>query len=564
MVRYYFLIVKERSIESWRLENWMNEQARSTMNWIQEQRSRFEREAPESMGELLSQSAQKYGEQIAVDFFDQGKKLSYRELDRQVSQLANGLRKIGVKYKSHVAVILPNRIEVAVTWLTLARMGAVMVPVNPAYTPYELEFTLNDAEVDFVVLEASGLKKLDAMEKYPKSLTKDNLVFVGEAPGDCGCSWKELMQDGSVEFTPDTQIRRSDLLNIQYTSGTTGFPKGCMQTQGFWLTCGYNVAYWKGFPPVKSILGEAPFFYFDALWMFAGMLVKGGVLYQAERYSSSRFWDRLRITQAELAYLPISFDDPHPGEKEHNVKMFMGFGLNPALVKEVEMRFGATAREGYGMTEIGICLMTPMSITDESAFGTCGIPLPFYELRIVDSDGNDVPQGQKGELWVRCNDIINGYWNRPETNTECFVDGWFRTGDIFVKEQGGYYRIVGRIKEMIKRSGENISAHEVELVIRQFDGVEDVAVIPVPDDYRGEEVKAIIKLRDDFDKSQFDPAELRAHCEKHLAAFKCPRFIRLMDEFPLLGSGKIDKAQLTAPEDLRTDSWDNTIGDWIQ
>jgi acyl-CoA synthetase (AMP-forming)/AMP-acid ligase II len=515
------------------------------------------------MGELLSRSAQEYGEQIAVDFFEQGKKLSYQELDREASQLSNGLRRIGVKYRSHVAVMLPNRIEFAVTWLTLARMGAVMVPVNPAYTPYELEYTLNDAEVDFVVLEASGLKKLDAMQKYPKGLTKDNLVFVGEAPKECGYSWKELMEDCSVVFTPDTKVRRSDLLNIQYTSGTTGFPKGCMQTHGFWLTCGYNVAYWKGFPPATSILGEAPFFYFDALWMFAAMLVKGGVLYQAERYSSSKFWDRLRVTQAELAYLPVSFRSD-PEEKEHNVKMFQGFGLSSALVKEVEKRFGATAREGYGMTEIGICLMTPISITDESAFGTCGLPLPFYELRIVDSNGNDVPQGQKGELWVRCNDIIHGYWNRPETNAQCFVDGWFRTGDVFVKEHGGYYRIVGRVKEMIKRSGENIAANEVEYVISQIDGVEEVAVIPVPDEYREEEVKAIIKLSADVDRSLFDPAGVRAHCEKHLAAFKCPRFISLIDEFPLLASGKIDKAQLATSENLRTGSWDNTIGDWIR
>lgn len=534
------------------------------MTWIQEQKSRFEREAPESMGELLAQSAHRYGEQIAVDFFEQGEKLSYQELDRQVSQLANGLREIGVKYKSHVAVMLPNRIEFAVTWLTLARMGAVMVPVNPAYASYDLDYTLNDAEVDFLVLEASGVKTLDAMGEYPKGLTKDNLVFVGEAPGDCGYSWKELVEDGSAEFTSDTRVRRSDLLNIQYTSGTTGFPKGCIQTHGFWVTCGFNVAYWKGFPPVTSILCEAPFFYFDALWMFAGMLAKGGTLYVAERYSSSKFWDRLRSTQAELAYLPIFSADPDPGEDEHSVKMFMGFGLNPALVKEVEMRFGATAREGYGMTEIGLCLLTPVSIADDSALGTCGLPLPFYELKILDSGGNDVPQGQMGELWVRCKDIINGYWNRPETNAESFVDGWFRTGDIFVKEQGGYYRIVGRIKEMIRRSGENIAANEVEHVISQFPGVERVAVIPVPDGYRGEEVKAIIELRTDVDRGSFGPADLRRHCERHLAAFKCPRFISLIDELPLLESGKIDKARLTASEDQRTGSWDCTTGDWIR
>jgi len=519
----------------------MDEQFQSYLEWIQEHENRFEREAPESMGELLSQSAQKYGDQIAVNFFEQGKKLSYRELDKQASQLANGLRKIGVKYKSHVAVMLPNRIEFIVTWLTLARMGAVMVPVNPSYTPYELEYTLNDAGVSFLVLEASSLKQLDSAEKLPIGLLKGNLVFVGEAPGDRGYSWNELMEDSSSDFTLDTQVSRNDLLNIQYTSGTTGFPKGCLQTHSFWLMCGFNVAYWKALPPVMSILGEAPLFYFDALWMFVSMLYKGGVLYQAERYSSSKFWDRLRITQAELAYLPIITNEPHPGEKDHNVRMFFGFGLNTAEVRQVEMRFGATTREGYGMTEIGICLMIPISITDESAFGTCGLPLPFYELRIVDVDGSDVPQGQSGELWVQSDGIIKGYWNKPEINAECFVDGWFRTGDIFMKEPGGYYRIVGRIKEMIKRSGENIAANEVEHVIRQFHGVDN----------------------DDVDKSNFDPAELRAHCEKHLARFKCPRFISLIDDFPYLASGKIAKTQLTASGDLRTGSWDNTIGDWI-
>lgn len=522
-------------------------------SWRQELAAEFGVDVAESVGDLLSRQAAAHPDRVAVSMFEQGTQLTYGELDRQVSRLADGFWSIGVSPGSRVAIMLPNRIEYPVTWLALARMGAVAVPVNPRYTPSEVGRIVEDVEPSHIVLEGS--------RALPPGVP--HAVWVGEPSDSGGHLWSELLEGGSPDFAPDRPVKRNDLLTIQYTSGSTGLPKGCMQPHRFWLIAGLTMACQKDRPPFRSALGEAPFFYFDGLAWLMAMLSCGGTLYQVERYSSSRFLERVRVTGAETAYLPRSWDAPSPADKDHALKMLTGFVLTPALVDEVEARFGTTVREAFGMTEIGACMRVPLADTRREAIGTCGILIPTYQVRIVGTDGHDVPQGQIGELWVRGPGVIDGYWRRPDTNAEAFVGGWFRTGDLFRQEASGYYCIVGRIKEMIKRSGENVSAHEVEEVIRQYPGVADVAVIPVPDDYRDEEVKAIVALRHDVEGVRFDPAAVRAHCEQHLAAFKCPRFISVVGELPYIRDQKIDKRALLEVDDPRSGCWDFTTGDWI-
>ena len=538
----------------------MNVQVRNYLAWVEKRTEQFDDDAPDSIGELLARRARSLGDTIAIDFFEQGEKLSYRDLDQQVSQLANGFRQIGIGYQTHVAVMLPNRIEYAVTWLALARLGAVMVPVNPAYKTGEMEHQFSSADVAFMVTESDQLVKLDVKSECLANIRRDSLIIVGESREHQGHSWQALLNSGAVNFTPKTDIQRTDLLNIQFTSGTTGFPKGCMQTHEFWLCCGFNQVP-KDIPPFKSSLGEAPFFYFDGLNNLIKMLYAGGTVFQAARYSSSRILDRLRQTRAECAFLPVMLDDIGSEFTDHNVRLFTGYRLDARLVKKVEALFGSTVREGYGMTEIGSPLRTPLDITDEAVFGTCGLPTPSYQLKIVDPNtGRDAPQGQPGELLVRGRGIMKGYYKNPEANSRAFLGEWFRTGDIFEQTDEGYYRIVGRIKEMIKRSGENISANEVEKAIRQFPGVQGVVVVAVPSNRRSEEVKAFVQLRDDVEPTPVTAAEIRTHCEKLIATFKCPRFIRFIKEFPYLGSGKIARAQLAKDESLRAGCWDYTTG----
>jgi len=534
----------------------VNQRSQDNTSWQREIAARLQIGTTDSVGELLSRQAATHGDRVAVSMFEQGTELTYRELDLQVSRLADGFREIGVSPQERVAIFLPNRIEYPVIWLALARLGAVAVPINARYTPQEVKGIVRDTEPSHIVLDGS--------RTVPEGIPQDRVVWVGEPPGAGGHSWEELIEAGSPDFAPDRPVTSGDLASIQYTSGTTGLPKGCMQSHRFWLMTGFSLAFQEDRPPFRSALGEAPFFYFDGIAWLMAMLSCGGTLYQAERYSSSRFLERVRITGAETAYLPRKWGGPDPADNEHSLEMLTGFVLTPAVVDEVETRFGTTVREAFVMTEIGVCMRVPLANTDREAIGTCGRLVSTYEVKIVGTDGNEVPRGQTGELWVRGPGVIDGYWRRPDANAETFVDGWFRTGDLFLQEPSGYYRMAGRLKEMIKRSGENISAHEVEEVIHQYPGVAAVAVIPVPDDYRDEEVKAIVELRHGVDKAGFDPAAVRAHCERYLAGFKCPRFISIVDDLPYIRDQKVDKMALLEGADLRTGSWDHLTGDWIE
>ena len=508
--------------------------------WRELREQSFLTQAPESLGCLLSDAARKYGNALALNLFDRGQQLTFAEWDGKASQLADGLREIGVVHGTRVALMTSNTIEYPITWLALARLGAIMVPVNPAYTASELSYVVDVAGVEFLVLEKASLAKAKAVDKV-----RGRTVVVDGNPADEDYwSWQSLLANGSQDFVPAIRVEHSDVAVIQFTSGTTGFPKGCAQTHLYWLVCGFNMYVSPTVFSTGAILGESPFFYFDALWMLARTLTYGAPMYQAERMSLTKTWDRLASTQVEMAYAPRLQGELDERERQHNVKLFMTVASSAQNTKEVERRCGSPTREGYGMTEIGIALFVPYDIEDDSIFGSCGFPQPFYEAKVVDEDGTEQPDDTPGELWVRGLGVMREYWNNPEANQASFVDGWFRTGDIFTKAPQGYFRYVGRIKDMIKRSGENISAAEVESVISGFPGVERVAVIPVRDDLRGEEVKAVIQLGEDNTEQFFDYDGFRDFCLLSLARFKVPRYITFVDAFDYTPSDKIVKANL--------------------
>ena len=209
------------------------------------------------------------------------------------------------------------------------------------------------------------------------------------------------------------------------------------------------------------------------------------------------------------------------------------------------------------MTEIGTALILPDDPGDPDADGTVGVPAPFRECRIVRPDGARCNPGEAGELWVRGDGILSGYYNNPAATSEAFEGDWFRTGDLFVQTEKGYYRIVGRLKDMIRRSSENISALEVEQALTMVDGVRQVAVVAVPDDYRGEEVKAYLLLEPGESPASVPPHRVLEQARARLAEYKLPRFIEYVTDFPYTPSQKVAKATLTAQkDDLREGAWD--------
>lgn len=513
---------------------------------------------PGNFRELIERGAEKFGDQIAVNCFDQGVSLSYAELRDSVNRLANGLNRIKIGKGSHVAVLLSNRIEYHVTWLALGVLGAVMLPVNTRYTAAELDYLINDGDAEFFITEDIFIPLLKNMEQRPKQLTDAKVVVVTDTDAVPYFSWRDLQNLGNADFVPDWAVYDSDLINIQYTSGTTGFPKGCMQPQRYWILLGASCFLMN--LDIKSLLSDHPFFYMDAQWQLIFGLYGGATVYSASKLSASQFVNRLNRFDIEMAFFPRPLvSEIASSEQVHTpLKRLYTLGMGANAQKQIGDTLGLWAFDAFGMTEIGMGLTVPDNAAgDAEVLGTCGVAAPFREARVVRDDGTDAEANEVGELWIRGDSIFTGYYKKPEANAEAFSGTWFKTGDLFIRDNKGYHRIVGRKKDMIRRSSENISALEVEQALSVHPQIKQAAAVPVPDDYRGEEVKVYLLLREGETKETVSPQVVLEHCRTKLAEFKIPRFIEYVSELPYTPSEKVAKNKLlNRREDLRAGSWD--------
>lgn len=521
----------------------------------------------ESLGEFVREQAALLGEQPAAVWFEQNVTLTYRDLDTQASRLADSLCALGVRKGTHVAVMLHNSPAFPVTWIALGRLGAVMVPVNTSYTQDEVRFVLNDSDAQYLVIDGDLLEKTQSALDSVALLSAERIIARG---GSHPTQWSSLLENGRADFVAPSPVSRLDLLNLQYTSGTTGFPKGCMLTHEYWMIHAQNSARHRrpSEAGIKNVLIWAPFFYMDPMWQLLMTLRLGGTAWIADRMSLSRFMDWLIDYQIHYCIFPEPALAHYPAserDKQVALKYISIYGWTEVSRRVVQERFGVIAREGYGMTEIGTGALVPAWASAKALVRTCGLPAAFREFRVRDSEGNTVADGEIGELWVRGRGLFLGYYKRPEANAQSFEGDWFRTGDLFRRDEDGFYYLVGRIKEMIKRAGENISANEVEAVLRSMEGISEAAVIAVPDDLRREEVKAYLKLTDGLTQNDISPPMVLEHCRKHLAPFKVPRYLQYMSEdFPRTPSRKIAKKKLIADVDsLFVNTYDSQTDRWL-
>jgi acyl-CoA synthetase (AMP-forming)/AMP-acid ligase II len=531
---------------------------------VEERRRQIESEPlPANIGALLDEAAAAAPSRIAMNFFESGEALTYSELHARVNRLARGMAGLGIGKGTHVGVMMPNVAAMPITWLALARLGAVMVPMNIAYTPREVQYVLEDAEVTWLFIHEECLATLDATTVHGGKFNNGHVVVVG-TPRPGQRVWSTLLEGKDDAFQPKEAPGQDDLMNIQYTSGTTGFPKGCMLTQRYWLTIGKVNARRDG-RVYERIMAATPFFYMDPQWLLLMAFYHRGTLFAARRQSASRFMDWVRTHRIQFCLFPevVAQQPPSPQDRDNEIVRVNVYGMRKDIQEAVEERFDMIVREAFGMTEIGSGLFMPIEATDMVGSGSCGMPAPFREARIVDDEGRDVPEGEMGELVVRGPGILKGYYRKPEATRDAFFGEWFRTGDIFRKDARGFYYIVGRKKDMIRRAGENISAREVEAVLKALPGVADAAAVPVPDPTRGQEVKIYVVLAPPVTKDQISPERIIAHCEANLARFKVPRYIAYRDSLPKTPSEKIAKGELVkGVADLRAGSFDRVEGRW--
>ncbi len=517
-----------------------------------------------NLGDLVERFCKADPTAVAWVFFDGDETLTRHDVFDRVTRLASSLSRIGVGKGTHVALMMPNISAFPVTWLALARLGAVMVPVNVRYTTSELGYVLTDSEAEFLVIDSALLGVFNALEKRPASLTNERIVVHGEG-GDPGTHrWHDLIATGTSGYAPPWSVTADDLMNIQYTSGTTGFPKGCMQPQLYWLTMGRVAAHRDGLE-LKNILIAQPFFYMDPQWLTLLAMEQDGTTYVAAQPSITRFIDWVHRHQIHFCIFPeLVYRQPErPDDGKSALRRIATYGHTKSIHADLERRFNVVAREGFGMTEVGSALSVPLEATHMVGSGVCGVPSAFRECRVVDESGNDVEQGEIGELVVRGPGIFKGYYKKPEANAASFFGDWFRTGDLFLQDNNGYFTIVGRLKDMIRRSGENIAAREVEAALITIEGVEDAAAVPVRDPARGEEVKAYVILKPGYSREKVTPDVILSEAARTLAAFKVPRYLEYVEDLPRTPSQKIKKDVLKALKpDPRVGSWDRVDKVW--
>lgn len=504
-------------------------------------------ELPQTLGDFVRSSAKAYGTHCVGHWFDDSCDLTYEELDERADRLASSLVRLGVRKGTHVAVMLGNVAAFPITWIAISRIGAVMVPVNTAYQINDLSFILTDSDAQYFIVAQEFLPLLDQIQEGLDLISKDRVIVHG-AEHSGHESWDELVASGEQNFQAPSLVGRTDLLNIQYTSGTTGFPKGCMLSHDYWLLIAhFAAAPHQAARNIERVLIWQPFFYMDGMWLFLVSMKLGATSYVARNMRLRSFFDWLENYKINYCIFPeaaLKVRAACDRDKNLSLRYISIYGWSRASRKEVEERFGVLARESYGMTEIGLASLVPTIARELAKEPTCGLPGPFRALRIVDEGGNDVPDGQTGELWVSGRSILWGYYKRPEANAASFSGTWFKTGDIFFRDSQGYHYLVGRSKDMIRRSGENVAAREVEATICGLAGVAEAAVVGVPDALRREEVKAFILLREGYTPESCPPQTIVDHCKHRLAGFKVPRYIAYVDDFPRTPSRKVRKQEL--------------------
>ncbi len=517
-----------------------------------------------------------------------GRRLSLGEAEARTAAWARDLGRLGVEPGDRVALMLPNGLEYPLAWLSVVRAGAVVVPVNTGFGESDLGHVLRDSGTKLVLADPAHLELLQGVVSSGTEVARICRLAAAEArpvavwARDPASPRSPTSARGLPSGAPNgpavapavpggAPAVPEGVVAIQYTSGTTGFPKGCLLNHGYWLELAEAARSICGLGPEDVALTAQPFYYMDPIWNLVLCLQAGMPLVILPKFSASSFWAAVKRNGVTFFYcigtMPIFLlkqpEDPTV-ERGHRVRRVLCSGIPAHHHARLEERYGCPWREVYGSTELGCVLSVPFADTGSVGSGAMGAPVAGREAKVVDPDGVEVSRGEIGELVTRGGETMLGYHGLPEETSRWRRSGWAHTGDLVVEDERGHYRIVGRLKDMIRRGGENIAAAEVEAVLSDHPAVAAVACVPVPDEERGEEVKAFVQLAPGRSPGGAPPAELLAFARRKLAAFKLPRYIQFVDEFPLTPSQRIAKTRLLeAHPDLRAGSWDATAERWL-
>jgi fatty-acyl-CoA synthase len=524
------------------------------------------------VGESLRRAAERWPDGEALIVPQQGARLTYRELDQEVSRLARGLMALGLQPGDRVGIWSPNRLEWVLTQFATARAGLILVNINPAYRISELRFALANVGCGMVLL-APAYKSSDYLKMMrsllpPETLPGNGRVECGEFP-----SLKWLVQLGeatapdflsfnavqaAAERVPEEALQELDgrlnpdqPINVQFTSGTTGLPKGATLTHFNIVNNGYFVGEGMRLQAEDRLCIPVPLYH--CFGMVLGVLAcvthGSAMVFPGEAFEPEGVLRAVEVERCTALHgVPTMFiaELEHPRFREFDLSSLRTgvmagapcpIAIMRRVVDEMHMREVTIC---YGMTETSpVSFQSHVDDALEKRVSTVGRIHPHVQVKIVDADGRVVPRGAAGELLTRGYSVMRGYWCDPARTAEAVDEaGWMHTGDLATLDEEGFCKIVGRAKDMIIRGGENVYPREIEEFLYRHPKVLDVAVIGVPDDRYGEAVCAVIRLREG---ETADAEEIREFCRGQIAHFKVPHYVRFVDTFPMTVTGKVQK-----------------------
>jgi acyl-CoA synthetase (AMP-forming)/AMP-acid ligase II len=491
------------------------------------------------IGQLLSRAARHYPLNTAW-FEGNGKVVSYAEADRRVTRMASALRRLGLETGDRVGMLLNNGPQALETMLATMRAGLVIVPLNVRLHPDEHIYILNDAGCSTLIYDSQFAPTVAGLRSKLPSL--QTTVAVGQlAEGDR--AYDDLLSLGSESL--DVQPGPADLAWLFYTSGTTGSPKGVMLTHRSLLNMvSINLVDLNTPKPGDVLLHALPISFAGGLFMLHH--VACGVTHIfLPRFDPTLFFEAVeqhRVTTTALVPTMISMLARSPERASHDLSslhtlFYGGAPMHSERLREALDAFGPVLLQSYGLGEAPLTVsVLPKHEHLGPRAQSAGRPVTMVSLRIQDDDWNPLSPGATGEIAVRGELLMQGYWNRPDATADVLKDGWFRTGDIGSIDEEGFLFISDRKKDLIKSGGASISPREVEEIITLHPSVQEVAVIGVPDELWGEAIKALVVLRQGADTTE---DELISFCKDRLASFKKPKSVEFVAELPRGGTNKI-------------------------
>jgi fatty-acyl-CoA synthase len=524
----------------------------------------------ETIGANLERTVQRFGDREALVSCAQDVRLTYTQLAAAVDELARGLLAAGIARGDRVGIWSPNCAEWVLVQYATAKIGVILVNINPAYRTSELEYALRQSGCRMLI-SAPAFKTSDyramVAEVRPDLPELEQVVFLDTEDWDRLLAGGKRVSPGELDALA-TQLGPEDPINIQYTSGTTGFPKGATLSHVNILNNGFFIGEGCRYTERDRVCIPVPFYH--CFGMVLGNLActthGAAIVIPAPAFEPEATLNAVAAERCTSLYgVPTMFiaQLDHPHFADHDLSslrtgIMAGSPCPIEVMKRVieRMHMGEVGI-AYGMTETSpVSTQTAFDDPLEKRVGTVGRVHPHVEIKIVDpADGETVARGVSGELCTRGYSVMGGYWNDPERTAEAIdQQGWMHTGDLATMDGEGYVNIVGRIKDMVIRGGENIYPREVEEFLYSHPDVADVQVIGVPDERYGEELMAWVIPRG---AATLDADQLREFCHGKIAHYKIPRYVKLVDEFPMTVTGKVQKFKMReqAIDELGLGAW---------